>query len=109
MKQLHKLLIALTFVAAVGAAFAQPANDNFANRFVVTGIFISTNGSNVGATHEDSEPIWNNTFNNAHSVWYEWVALATAPVTITEGSGGVGTRAALGIFPGTSGNAQRGA
>src|SRR5205085_7665528 len=100
MKQLRILLAVFAFATFAGMALAQPANDAFANRFVISGVFISTNGSNVGATRETGEPTWNNTFTNGHSAWYEWVAPAAVPVTITEG-GGASFRAALGIFTGT--------
>lgn len=51
-----------------------PANDDFANREVITGALGSATGSNVSATLEAGEP--NSGFDYA-TIWYEWVAPTT--------------------------------
>jgi len=77
----------LTGLAAIGAACfgaisvaeAQPANDNFANAWPITGLV--TNGSSVGATKEAGEP--NHAFNTGGpSVWFTWTAPKSMPVVI---------------------------
>ena len=67
-------------------AFApSPANDDFANAFVLSGTNVTTTGDNSAATSEPGEP--NHTDQAAdHSLWYSW----TAP------SGGLMTLAATG-------------
>jgi len=67
------LLAWISLAASVG--WAQPANDNFANAFAISGASGSTNGSNVGASAEAGEP---NLFGVAvgESVWYAWTAPA---------------------------------
>ena len=80
MKQLRILFVALLFVASISAAFGQAANDNFANRFVISGQLVSTNGTTVGATREAGEPV---VFSGVGSVWYEWTAVYSSTVTIS--------------------------
>jgi hypothetical protein len=76
MKSILRLLRvpAMVFLAAL-TAYAQPANDNFANAWLLSGISVSTNGSNALATKETGEP--NHAGNlGGRSVWFNW----TAPV-----------------------------
>ena len=54
------------------------ANDNFANRIVLSGLPVSTTGSNIGATEEPQEPSQNGPIN---SVWWSWTAPSTGTVT----------------------------
>ncbi|OQX01839.1 MAG: hypothetical protein BWK80_59135, partial [Desulfobacteraceae bacterium IS3] len=49
-----------------------PANDDFANAAVLTGVSGNTNGSNIEATSEPGEP-----FSGGKSVWYSWTAPET--------------------------------
>src|SRR3954466_4984108 len=59
---------------------AAPANDNFANREVLSGSLpIEAMGSNVEATSESGEPTAGT---YGHSVWFEWVAPATGWFTV---------------------------
>jgi hypothetical protein len=53
-----------------------PANDNFANRFVLVGSSVVTNGTTVDATSEGVvEPKHSSAaFPNGNSVWYTWTA-----------------------------------
>ncbi len=65
-------IIAVLFLCAVPeAAFSQPANDNFADAFELTGISGNTTGTNVDATSEPDENGW------GKSVWYSWTAPET--------------------------------
>ena len=58
-----------------------PANDSFSNRIVLTGSSITANGSNQGATKEQSEP--NHAANSGgRSVWWSWTAPTNGVVTI---------------------------
>ena len=48
-----------------------PPNDNFANRTVLTGSTVSTNGNNAGASLESGDPY---PVNYGKSVWFTWTA-----------------------------------
>ena len=52
---------------------AQPANNMFANRLVITGTNIVVTGSSVGATRETSEP-YHAGYPGGASVWWSWRA-----------------------------------
>ncbi|MEG4861660.1 S8 family serine peptidase, partial [Microcoleus sp. K1-B1] len=54
-------------------------NDNFANRTLLSGVPVSTTGSNIGATGEVDEPTQSGTTN---SVWWSWTAPSTGTFTI---------------------------
>lgn len=60
-------------------ASAAPSNDNFADAQEISGQAVSVNGTNVDATTEDGEPI----FNGTRSLWYRWTAPAEGTVTMT--------------------------
>ena len=63
----------LSLVVSVAAAIAQPANDNFANAQVVSGVRVLVSANNIGATKEDGEP--NHASNpGGKSVWFQWTA-----------------------------------
>src|SRR5437667_5519539 len=89
-----------------GAAQAQPANDNFANAWTISGVLVSTNGTTAGATKEAGEP---NHAGNAgsHSVWFNWTAPATAPVQLDTigSSGGFFNDTLLAVYTGDAVNA----
>jgi hypothetical protein len=80
MRQPRALLAALFFIS-VASALAQPANDNFASAFVLTGINVTTNGTTALATKEVGEP---NHAGNAggKSVWYRWTAPQSGSVNL---------------------------
>ncbi|XZN95821.1 MAG: Ig-like domain-containing protein [Microcoleus sp.] len=60
------------------------ANDNFANRILLSGAPVSTTGSNIGATGEVGEPIQSGTTN---SVWWSWTAPSSNTFVVdTKGS-----------------------
>ncbi|MBD2502393.1 DUF4347 domain-containing protein [Anabaena azotica] len=54
------------------------ANDNFANRIILTGNVGSSTGNNVGATSEIGEPTQSGSTN---SIWWSWTAPASGNVT----------------------------
>jgi hypothetical protein len=59
-----------------------PANDNFANAFVLTGANINTNGNNSMATLEPGEPHHTGQAHGGHSVWYAWTAPSGGFLTV---------------------------
>ena len=83
----------------LGTAFPVPANDNFANRIILTGSNIATNGSNVGATYEPNEPMHLVTF-GGKSVWWSWTAPASGGVTLTVSNNALDTLVC--VYKGTS-------
>ena len=66
----------LNFIAA-------PANDDFANRTVLTGSGISTNGNNSGASYESGDPY---PVYYGKSVWYSWTAPTSEFYTLSVSS-----------------------
>jgi hypothetical protein len=63
------------------AAYAQPANNDFANAQGLTGLPASAAGNNVEATREAGEPSHGEIATGA-SVWYRWTAPSSAEVTV---------------------------
>jgi len=53
-------------------------NDNFADRIVLSGVDVSTTGSNIGATAEPQEPAQSGPINSA---WWSWTAPTTGLAT----------------------------
>jgi hypothetical protein len=53
-------------------------NDNFADRIVLSGVAVSTTGSNIGATAEPQEPAQSGPINSA---WWSWTAPTTGLAT----------------------------
>src|SRR6266581_2976450 len=82
--QSSRALGLVLFIAGFPATLvlgAAPANDAFASSQVLTGSSGSITGTNVGATKEAGEP--NHAGNSGgHSVWYQWIAPSSSPVTI---------------------------
>ncbi len=66
---------------------ARPANDDFINRFTLSGNTASANGTSLLATKETGEP--NHAGNSGgHSVWWKWTATAAGQLSLdTHGSG----------------------
>lgn len=62
-----------------------PINDNFANRIVLAGSNVSTNGNNGGATLESGEPFDTYYFpsHGNKSVWFSWTAPTTGSYVIS--------------------------
>ena len=78
---------------------AQPANDMFANRIVITGTNIVVTGSSVGATKEPGEPVHAGNAGGA-SVWWSWTAPAVGAATISTAGSSFDTL--LGVYTGSS-------
>jgi hypothetical protein len=83
-KTLFGFYTALLLVSAT-SVFAQPANDNFDHRTVLSGSPVTFGGSLAGATLESAET--NGTswvpFNATGSLWWTWTAAVTGPVVIS--------------------------
>ncbi|MEG4489669.1 S8 family serine peptidase, partial [Microcoleus sp. D2_18a_B4] len=75
------------------------ANDNFTNRIVLSGVPVSTTGSNIGATGEVGEPSQSGTTN---SVWWSWTAPSSGTFNIDTRSSNFDTY--LSVFTGSAVN-----
>ena len=99
MKTLLCLLPLLLGLNAFGAA-APPANDDFANRTaLVSSGSIAVTGRNASATAQALEPTIAGDV-VYRSVWWEWTAPFTGPVTVTTAGSSFDTL--LGVFTGTA-------
>src|SRR5947209_4993435 len=99
-----RLIWALVPVILLGARAlqAQPANNNFTNAIPLTGLFVTTSGSNVGATRETGEP--NNAGDSGGaSVWWSWTAPDNGLITIDTFGSSFDTT--LGVYTGNAVNA----
>src|ERR1039457_3552368 len=98
---LRRIVLPATVLIGLGASLsqAQPANDMFANRIVITGTNIVVTGSSVGATRETGEPYHAGNTGGA-SVWWSWKAPYVGTVTISTAGSSFDTL--LGIYTGTS-------
>ena len=65
----------------LGAADPVPANDNFANRILLSGSNVTTTNQNLGATLEPGEPLHHGYY-GGKSVWWRWTSPGTGFVTI---------------------------
>jgi hypothetical protein len=101
-----KTIASVLFICVVSSFscfgnISSPGNDNFADRFTLTGASGTANGDNIGATHEVDEPWIIPAFiNGTNSVWWTW----TCPATGLYGFDTIGSsfHTALGIFTGDS-------
>lgn len=93
------LVATLILSLGMSSSQAQPANDLFANRIILTGTNIVATGSNVGATKEPGEPNHADETGGA-SVWWEWTAPTNDTVTITTSGSSFDTL--LGVYTGPS-------
>jgi hypothetical protein len=59
-----------------------PTNDNFANRILLSGLVVTTNGDNTYATREANEPYHAGDY-GGRSVWWSWVAPTNATFRVT--------------------------
>lgn len=76
-----------------------PANDDFANRTVLSGFSDQASASNATATKEPGEPDHDGA-PGGHSVWWTWTAPATGDVQIT--TDGSDFETTLAVYTGTS-------
>lgn len=93
--------IALGLSQTVSPPVAVPANDNFAQRIVLSGSNVSTTGTNKNATVQSGEPRITGE-PGKHSVWWSWTAPATGQVTISTKGSDFDTL--LGVYTGTAVN-----
>jgi uncharacterized repeat protein (TIGR01451 family)/uncharacterized delta-60 repeat protein len=79
--------ISLLISFGISELRAQPANDNWANAQLLTGVWSSVTNDNTGATAEPGEPSHGG-FVATNSIWYTWVAPQDGEVALdTLGSG----------------------
>src|ERR1039457_2346537 len=98
---LRRFVLPVTVLIGLGASLsqAQPANDMFANRIVITGTTIVVTGSSVGATREPGEPYHAGNTGGA-SVWWSWTAPSVGTVTISTAGSSFDT--VLGVYTGSA-------
>ena len=82
MQLIGRIVGAVLFVlVSFGSAVAQPANNNFASAFTLSGNIVVTNGSTTGASKEAGEP--NHAGNQGgNSVWYNWTPSKSGEVGV---------------------------
>jgi hypothetical protein len=91
----------LMFVASAIGANAQPANDNFANAEVLTGIRVSVVRNNIDATKETNEPDHaQNT--GGKSVWFKWTAPMSRVMSISTSRTDSNLNTLIGVYVGSS-------
>jgi hypothetical protein len=84
----HVTVAGFTYRSLLGLQIylsASPSNDNFANRTVLTGSNVSTNGNNAAASWESEEPYdtyYYSGYGNK-SVWFSWTAPTTGSYVIS--------------------------
>ncbi len=77
---------------------AQPTNDHFANRVIISGTNLVIFADNINATRESREP-YTGAAPGGHSVWWQWTAPAAGLATLTTTGSDFDT--VLGIYNGT--------
>ena len=79
------LLAISLYLGLASVSYCQPANDNYADRIVLTGHNVTFTGDLTGSTVEANEPTgvlsWTS-FPATRSVWWSWTATESTPVTI---------------------------
>ena len=99
---IYKSIVLALFVLTVSAAAvsAQPANDNFANAEVLSGIRVEVTGTNVGATKETGEG--NHALNpGGKSVWFRWTAPKSGTMLFGTNRTEVNFNSLLHVYTGT--------
>ena len=93
-------LAGLLWLCLAGAASAAaPANDNFADAAVQSGLPATATGTNVDASTEPGEP-GHYFFSFGHSVWWSWTAPSDGDVTVD--TCGSDFETVLAVYTGTS-------
>lgn len=92
-------IVATLIVLIDSVGFAQPANDLFAKRQVISGSPVIVNTSNAGGTLEGGEPLHAGNRGGA-SIWFSWKAPSTGTATITTAGSTIDT--ILGVYSGNS-------
>jgi|GEM_PF-782087 len=93
------ICIGLLFSLASWSLRAAPANDNFANAYVLTGVSVTRIDSNVGATRESGEP-YHDESSPLKSIWYRWTAPQDGILTISTAGSTFDT--VLAVYTGTT-------
>lgn len=75
------LLSSLLTCLGLAQGLAQPANNDFANAWTLSGTAVLTNGTTANATKESGEPAHAGN-NGGRSVWFNWTAPATTTVRL---------------------------
>lgn len=95
------LITAVFFLGGAIAAAAQPANDNFANAEVITGLQFHAQRTNMNATKESGEP--NHAGNiGGKSIWFKWTAPMSRIMNITTNRSGNNLDTTMHLYTGTS-------
>ncbi len=96
-------LAAFLCVCLGGAASAAaPANDNFADAAVLSGLPATATGTNVDATKESGEPNHISDGAGGHSVWWSWTAPSDGDVTLDTCSPNTDFNTQLAVYIGSS-------
>lgn len=94
------LVTALISLFSISAFAAPPANDNFANAEVLSGIQVHITRSNTEATKESGEP--NHAFNvGGKSVWFKWTAPMSRTMSFSTNRSATNIDTLLHIYSGT--------
>jgi uncharacterized delta-60 repeat protein len=102
--RLRGLLLAICGLATATNVLAQPANDDFANAIPLFGTSASINGASnqlAGKEPAMGEPAHAGNAGGA-SVWFQWRAQQTAPVTVTLANVTFPTNALLAVYTGNA-------
>ncbi|PYT00096.1 MAG: hypothetical protein DMF63_09000 [Acidobacteria bacterium] len=95
--------VVVAFAVTVTGAYAQPANDNFGNAQVLSGIRITVAGNNVEATKETGEP--QHAQNpGGKSVWFKWTAPMSRVMSISTSRTSSNLNTLLGVYIGSAVN-----
>jgi hypothetical protein len=98
-----RMVVSLVLDEAALTLCSQPANDNFTNRIYLTGLSVSTQGSNIGGTREPGEPVAGNIATSSfdQSVWWSWSAPANGLLTVITAGHDFITKLAVYVGTGT--------
>ena len=101
MKLLRSVLVGAFFAASLVTAFAQSANNNLANRFLIVPGATTTNGTTAGGNNRETNeatPAGQGGFPSGATVWHEWIAPSSGAVSMT--AAGTGYRIVLSVWTG---------
>jgi len=82
MKVKEKICLVLVVFFVAFQVFAQPTNDNFANRIQIIGTNLTISGSLSNATSEIGEPLINEV-SSGQTAWWTWGAPSNGIVTLS--------------------------
>ena len=92
-------LLAAIIGLGISPGMAQPANDLFVNRILITGTNSAVTVNSVGATRENGEPY--HAGSGGASVWWSWTAPTNGTVTISTAGSSFDT--VIGVYSGSVG------